>query len=81
MINREFDDLYYVESLHYYRMWDLDGSRYGLFTNPLEPRQSDDSNMAAPKPAAFAYQNMTGATGDLHIYENYILENGVPAKN
>ena len=74
------DDLYYVESLHYYRMWDLDGARYGLFTDPTEKRLTDDSNLAAPKPAAFAYQKMTGATGDLHIYENLVLENGVPPK-
>ena len=76
------DDLYYVESLHYYRMWDenSNGKRYGLFTDPTTKREIGDVNIAAPKPAAFAYQELTGATGDLHIYENYVLENGVPPK-
>lgn len=76
------DDLYYVESLHYYRMWDenSNGKRYGLFTDPTIKREIGDVNIAAPKPAAFAYQELTGATGDLHIYENYVLENGVPPK-
>ena len=74
------DDLYYVESLHYYRMWDLEGKRYGLFTDPTQKREVGDYNIAAPKPAAFAFQKMTGATGDLHIYENYVLEHGVPPK-
>ena len=71
------DDLYYVESLCYYRMWDLDSGRYGLFTNPTKLREGENApNKAAPKPAAYAYQEVAGGSGDLQSFEKYILENG-----
>ena len=75
------NDLPYVETLHYFRMWDEDTAtkptRWGLFTDPTKQREgANPPNRAAPKPAAFAYQEIAGGTGDLHSYENYIIEHG-----
>ncbi len=74
------DDLYYVEAMHYYRMWDLDGARYGLFADPTKAREAsaNETNLrrGAAKAAAYAYQEIAGGSGDLNTFADYIELNG-----
>jgi hypothetical protein len=73
------DKLPYVESLHYFRMFDALGSTwgstsektFGLFTDPTS-HGADNSNtvLAAPKASAKAYQSAAGGNGSLTIYED-----------
>ena len=67
----------YVESLHYYRMYDEKMSakaRFGLFTNHREINTKTNYPMAHPKKSAYKYQELAGGHGNLKIYENHLLE-------
>ena len=74
----------YVESVHYYKLFDYADaekywthtiSRYGLFYDPDPSRrytnnESDGYVVAAePKPAALAFQQLAGGSGELNIYK------------
>lgn len=71
------EQLPYVESLHYYRMYDekmANNARFGLFTNFREINTKTNYPMAHPKKAAYTYQALAGGQGDLTIYEKHLLE-------
>lgn len=72
----------YVECLHYYKMFDYADpqkywtktiSRYGLFYDPDPSRiytnnETDDTVEAgAPKPAAYAFQQAAGGSGEINL--------------
>ncbi len=66
----------YVESVHFFRLFDNlgeGGQMMGLFYDPDEKASAYDKypytggEPGAPRPAAYAYQKMTGATGSLLI--------------
>lgn len=68
----------YVEAVHYFRAFDNvadNNNNSGIFYDP-NPNRIDNvsetgkrANPGAPKPAAYAFQRLTGATGDLTILE------------
>lgn len=77
------DDLYYVESMHYFRMYDDYSSTwgsnaeksFGLFYDPEEEKVVDNvkvKDMAEPKETAYVFQSLAGGTGDLNIYKNFL---------
>lgn len=79
---RELD---FVESLHYFRMYDVLNStwgspaekQFGLFTDPttrgaLIDGAYQNPTLAAPKAAAAAYQTMTGASGSLDLLKDVL---------
>ena len=80
------DDLYYVESLHYFRMyddysttWGSDAEKtFGLFYDP-EDRKTQDGvaikDLAEPKPGAYAFQEVAGGNGSLSIYQDFLKGN------
>ena len=72
----------YVECVHYYKMFDYADplkywtktiSRYGLFYDPDPSRQYTNNEndliveAGAPKPAAYAFQQAAGGTGELNL--------------
>ena len=64
----------FVESIHYYRMFDnvIDNNNVsGIFYDPNPDRvdmtPDGRANPGAPKAAAYAYQRMTGRTGSLEL--------------
>ncbi len=72
------ESLYYVENLHYYRMWDEKLSqvgRYGLFTNPCELNPNTGNSLAKPKATAYSFQEVSGGNGSLTLYEDYLKNN------
>lgn len=64
----------FVESIHYYGMFDNipdNNNRYGIFADP-NPKNVDNGpdgrlDPGSPKPAAYAYQTMAGGTGSLDL--------------
>lgn len=74
------DKLPYVESLHYFRMFDDLGSTwgssaektFGLFTDPRS-HGADGTNLllGAPKTSAMAYQEAAGGSGSLTVYQDH----------
>lgn len=79
------EDLYYVESLHYFRMYDdyatTWGSEaeksFGLFYDPYNKHPSRKVDLAEPKPGAVAYQQVAGGTGSLSVYQDFLNGNYV----
>lgn len=75
------ESLPFVESIHYYAMFDniLDNNNQcGLFYDP-NPERIDmgpdgRADPGAPKPAAYAYQQMTGASGSLDLLKTPLSE-------
>ena len=73
------EELPFVESMHYFRMYDNLSSTwgssaektFGLFTDPTT-HGVDGSNtvLAQPKNIAYTFQQLAGGNGDLKIYEN-----------
>ncbi len=72
------EKLPWVESIHYYRAFDniIDNNcQGGLFADPnpdrvdVNPITGERRNPGAPKPAALAYQQMTGGEGPLDLLE------------
>lgn len=80
------DDLYYVESMHYFRMyddysstWGSDAEKtFGLFYDPVDYKTADGvkiKELAEPKPGAYAFQEIAGGTGSLTVYQDFLLGN------
>lgn len=72
------DDLPYLESVHYFRMYDeLDSSwgstaekKFGLFSDPSNHGAGNENpNLASPKASAYAYQTAAGGEGSLTLYQ------------
>lgn len=72
------ESLPFVESIHYFRMWDdyantwgSDAENYfGLFYDPFQPNTKDPTIVkGAPKKSAETYQRIAGGTGSLHLAE------------
>lgn len=68
------ESLPFVESIHYYRMFDniIDNNCVsGIFYDPnpdrLDMTPNGRANPGAPKAAAYAYQTMAGGTGSLEL--------------
>lgn len=74
----------YVESVHYYKMFDYADpqkywtktiSRYGLFYDPVASRKYNNNETADivvagnAKPAAYAFQQAAGGSGQLNYYD------------
>ena len=82
------NDLYYVESLHYFRMydnyastWGSDAEKtFGLYYDPTMYKEADGvkiKEFAEPKETAFVYQDLAGGTGNLREYEEFLKGNFV----
>ena len=80
------DDLYYVESLHYFRMyddysstWGSDAEKtFGLFYDPVDYKMVDGvktKDLAEPKPGAIAFQEIAQGSGDLNVYRDFLKGN------
>ena len=80
------DDLYYVESMHYFRMyddysstWGSDAEKtFGLFYDPIDYKTADGikiKDLAEPKPGAIAFQEIAGGNGPLNIYQEFLKGN------
>lgn len=80
------DDLYYVESMHYFRMydnysstWGSDAEKtFGLFYDPKVKKNKDGeiiSDLAEPKDTAYVYQQFAGGSGPLDTYQQFLLGN------
>ena len=74
-------ELPYVESLHYFRMFDVLSSSwgstaektFGLFTDPNNHGiAGENKTLAAPKKSAYAYQKAAGGTGSLTTYQEKV---------
>ncbi len=71
------EKLPYVEAVHFFRLFDNlgeNGQMFGLFYDPDEPIEKydkypfiDAKGPGAPRPSAYAFQKMTGASGSLTI--------------
>lgn len=75
-------EMSYVESVHYYKMFDYADplkywtktiSRYGLFYDPDPTREYTNNEndliveAGAPKPAAYAFQEAAGGSGEINL--------------
>ena len=75
------EELPYLESVHYFRMYDaLDSTwgssgekTFGLFTDPKSHGvDNENPTLAAPKTSAYKYQEVAGGTGSLTLYQDKI---------
>ncbi len=76
-----FEELEFIESVHYFRMYDNLQSTwgtaaeksFGLFTDPLT-HGVDGSNkiLCEPKVLAYTFQKLAGGSGDLTIYQQIL---------
>lgn len=75
------EELPYLESVHYFRMYDaLDSAwgsssekTFGLFTDPKSHGvENENPTLAAPKTSAYKYQEVAGGTGSLTLYQDKI---------
>ena len=77
------DDLYYIESMHYFRMyddysstWGSDAEKtFGLFYDPEDRKTADGvaiKDLAEPKPGAYAFQEVAGGSGSLSVYQDFL---------
>lgn len=76
------NDLKYVESVHYFRMydeyastWGSDAEKtFGLFYDPVTKKTNSEKTvyLAEPKTTAYIYQEMAGGKGDLNVYKNFL---------
>ena len=77
------DDLYYVESMHYFRMyddysstWGSDAEKtFGLFYDPVDRKEQDGvyiKDLAEPKATAYAFQEVAGGSGSLSLYQDFL---------
>ncbi|MCQ2793461.1 MAG: hypothetical protein MJ221_03505 [Bacilli bacterium] len=79
------NDLPYVESVHYFRMydeyastWGSDAEKtFGLFYDPVSEKvtEGEKVSLAQPKVTAKVYQECAGGTGDLNIYKDFLQGN------
>lgn len=80
------DDLPYVESAHYFRMydeyastWGSDAEKtFGLFYDPITEKVVESGEkiyLAQPKSTAYIYQECAGGSGDLNVYKNFLNGN------
>lgn len=80
------DDLPYVESAHYFRMydeyastWGSDAEKtFGLFYDPITEKVTETGEkiyLAQPKSTAYIYQQCSGGSGDLNIYKDFLSGN------
>lgn len=75
------EQLPFIESIHYFRMYDHWDStwgspaerQFGLFTDPSShgPNQQN-TKLAFPKTTAFTFQRIAGGVGSLELYYNYL---------
>lgn len=79
------NELPYVESVHYFRMydeyastWGSDAEKtFGLFYDPISEKVGGDKKvlLAEPKETAKVYQECAGGTGDLNVYKDFLNGN------
>lgn len=82
------NDLYYVESMHYFRMydnyastWGSDAEKtFGLYYDPTMYKEIDGvkaREYAEPKDTAYVYQTLAGGEGNLKEYQEFLQGNFV----
>ncbi len=80
VVSRTKNDLPFVETMHYFSMFDnlastwgsVDEKGFGLFNDPNNDHPSNpDYVRGAPKSAAILYQQLAGGTGDLTLIQQW----------